>query len=87
VTSSVLNRPPMRPLRPSTGVIRIAVLFSELSGYLRACLATLRARHGAEVLVIHWPVADEAPFAEADGWADFVYAKNGRTPAELLALL
>jgi len=77
----------MRPLHPSPGVIRIAVLFSELSGYVRACLAALRARHGAEVLVIHWPVADEAPFAEADGWADAVYSKRGRTPAELLALL
>ena len=41
---------------------RIAVLYSRLSGYVTACLQTLRERHGAELLVVRWPVASEAPF-------------------------
>ncbi len=68
--------------------MNIAVLFSELSGYMRACLSALRTRPNVRVLLIHWPVASEAPFAPAlDDWADIVYVKAGLTRAELLARL
>ncbi|MEZ4701054.1 MAG: glycosyltransferase family 4 protein [Rhodothermales bacterium] len=86
MSTAQLDAPAARPA--STQAPRIAVLFSELSGYMRACLAALRARHGAEVFVIHYPVASEAPFAEdADGWADAACPKGERTAAELFSLV
>ncbi|MDC0278553.1 glycosyltransferase family 4 protein [Akkermansiaceae bacterium] len=39
-------------------------LVSKLSGYLMACLRELKAQTGCEIMVCHWPVADEAPFDE-----------------------
>jgi glycosyltransferase involved in cell wall biosynthesis len=63
--------------------MRVAVLFSELSGYMRACLAALR-RHGARVLVVHYPVVADAPFdADAEAWADEIVPRLG-TPLTAL---
>ena len=41
---------------------RIAVLFSRLSGYMLACLKTLKTQHDVELLVFHLKPASEAPF-------------------------
>lgn len=46
-------------------MIRAAVLWSQLSGYLVACLNELAAR-GVEILVVHWPASTTAPFRFSD---------------------
>ena len=53
---------PNAPSFPDALPRRIAVLYSGLSGYVTACLRALRSRHGAELLVLRWPIAAEAPF-------------------------
>ncbi len=44
--------------------MRIAILWSRLSGYLNACLKELASREGVELLVVHEGMADEAPFED-----------------------
>lgn len=43
---------------------KICFLYSRLSGYTAACQAQLKARYGAELMVVHWPVVSNAPFRE-----------------------
>ena len=42
---------------------RLAVLYSNLAGYTAACLRRLKADYGTELLVYHWPIAPDAPYA------------------------
>lgn len=42
--------------------VRVAVLWSRLSGYIANCLRAL-SRAGADLLVVHWPPSPVAPFA------------------------
>ena len=42
--------------------MRIAVLWTRLSGYLNACLKELAGREGVNLLVIHEAASEEAPF-------------------------
>ncbi len=67
-------------------VSRIAVLYSELSGYMAACLKTLKSRFDVELLVYRWPVAKDAPFDEQDtfGWIDQLYSKDDQTAEDIL---
>ncbi len=52
-----------KPLSPSAGnKLRIAILYSGLSGYTAACQRALKSLYDAELMVFHWPVAGEAPF-------------------------
>jgi glycosyltransferase involved in cell wall biosynthesis len=44
--------------------MRVAVLWSRLSGYLNACLRELATRPGVQLLVVHERVRTEAPFDE-----------------------
>ncbi len=55
---------------------RIAILFSELSGYMAACLRALSRQ--AELLVYRWPAADDAPFAEDALYADLGHVRTKR---------
>ena len=41
---------------------RILFLYTELAPYVLACFEALVKQHGAEVLVVRWPVNKEAPF-------------------------
>lgn len=45
--------------------MRIAILWSELSGYLNACLKELDRTGSVELFVAHRPASEEAPFNEA----------------------
>ncbi|MEM9932261.1 MAG: glycosyltransferase family 4 protein [Bacteroidota bacterium] len=42
--------------------MRILILYMELAGYVMACLKALASIPGVEVLLICWPVNQEAPF-------------------------
>lgn len=42
-------------------VKRVVFLYSEMAGYFLSAVSEL-VKQGAEVLVVHWPVKDEAPF-------------------------
>ena len=57
--------------------MRIAVLFSCLSGYTAACLQTLRETHDAELLVIRTPPSENAPFDDRHfDWIDRLYDRD-----------
>jgi len=45
--------------------MRVAVLWSRLSGYFVDCLTELASR-GVELLIVHWPAEASAPFAFCD---------------------
>jgi len=72
----------------SQEVRRVAVLFSRLSGYMAASLRALRERHGVELLVIRYPVAQEAPFEDrAFSWIDELYDRGRLSVDEMLKKL
>lgn len=68
---------------------RIAILYSELSGYMAACLRTLKANHNIELLVFKWPVVRDAPFDEARlfGWIDQLYEKTNLGADQILKIV
>lgn len=43
---------------------KLAIFYSELSGYMNACLKKLKESYDVELLVYRWPLADNAPFGE-----------------------
>lgn len=46
----------------STPFKRIAFLSSELASYLAACQRKLQEEYNIQILVVHWPIAKNAPF-------------------------
>jgi glycosyltransferase involved in cell wall biosynthesis len=71
-------------LREDNEIQRVAVLFSRLSGYMAACLKTLKKKYNIELLVFRRPPADEAPFeASYFDWIDEVHDRNQRLPKEI----
>ncbi|MFK7845413.1 MAG: glycosyltransferase family 4 protein [Rhodothermales bacterium] len=68
---------------------RIAVLYSELSGYMAACLRALKENYQVELLVMKWPVVNDAPFDEEEmlGWIDRLYEKQDLKAEEILDIL
>jgi glycosyltransferase involved in cell wall biosynthesis len=42
--------------------MRLLVLYSELAGYFTSCIDVLHQRYGADILLIHWKVNEQAPF-------------------------
>lgn len=57
--------------------MRIAVLFSRLSGYMATCLETLCDEFGAELMVVRIPPAKSAPFDERHfQWMDRLYDRD-----------
>lgn len=72
----------------SSGVTRVCVLFSRLSGYMAACLKALRERYGVELLVIRQPPASNAPFqAHHFDWIDYLHDRNTLSRGEIDALV
>lgn len=69
--------------------MKIAVLWSELSGYLNACLKVLAAEEGVELFVAHVPSSAEAPFDETQfAWMENRYVWECEVDAkELLSRL
>jgi glycosyltransferase involved in cell wall biosynthesis len=64
--------------------VRIAVLWTGLSGYLNACLRTLAVQPGVTLFVSHMPVVSEAPFDESEfAWfpESFVWRSVADSPA------
>jgi glycosyltransferase involved in cell wall biosynthesis len=50
---------------------RVAILHSRLSGYMSACWWALKKRSGAELMVMHYAPAENAPFDEGQfDWID-----------------
>jgi len=67
--------------------MRVAVLWSGLSGYLNACLRELAAREGVELFVSHMRPLREAPYDEAQfDWIADRYPWQGEAEAEALLL-
>ena len=67
---------------------RIAILYSNLSGYTAACQRALKERANAELLVVHWPTASEAPFDEGIyAHIDYRYTRDKHDQSSLKALL
>ena len=57
--------------------MRVAVLFSRLSGYMATCLRTLRDTYDVELLVVRIPPVDEAPFDSRHfDWIDRLYDRD-----------
>jgi len=72
----------------STSIRKIAILYSGLSGYAAACQRALKEHYGIELLVVHWPIAPEAPFdEELFDFIDYRYDKSKLTTQSLLDLV
>lgn len=64
--------------------MRIAVLFSRLSGYMATCLRTLHEGHDVELLVIRIPPADNAPFDDRHfDWIDRLHDRDALSVADM----
>ncbi len=68
---------------------RVAVLYSELSGYMAACLKALKTYYDVELLVFKWPSVQDAPFDEENtfGWIDQLYDKQDMRADEILKIV
>ena len=67
---------------------RIAILYSNLSGYTAACQRALKERATAELLVVHWPIATEAPFDDGVyAHIDYRYTRDKHDTSSLMALV
>jgi glycosyltransferase involved in cell wall biosynthesis len=68
--------------------VKIAFLWSELSGYMVASIEELKRQPEVDVLVVHWPVNKTAPFDLTNLAKDHCYInKCSVSPAEMLARL
>ncbi len=66
--------------------MRVAVLFSRLSGYMAACLRALKERTGGEMLVVRHAPAANAPFDDRHfAWIDHLYDRHALEREEILA--
>ncbi len=65
--------------------MRIAVLWSRMSGYLNACLKELASRPGVELLLVHEAAGEDAPFEEAQfAWMPLRVQYVGRPDRTML---
>lgn len=63
---------------------RIAVLYSELAGYVLACWKQLKERHNVELLVFHWKPAPDAPFDLSQlSWIDHLHSRESLGAPEM----
>lgn len=67
--------------------LRIAFLLTELSSYLLACCRDLAERHDSDLLVIHFPVNKEAPFALDISWIPSRHDRNGLSDERMASLV
>jgi glycosyltransferase involved in cell wall biosynthesis len=69
--------------------MKIAVLWTHLSGYINACLKELAKIEGLDLFVAHISISAEAPFDESIfSWIERVYVhKNGYNADELISQL
>ena len=67
---------------------RVAVLFSRLSGYMLACLKTLKREHDVELLIFRWKPTTAAPFdAHLFDWIETLHDKDGYSSDSIVAEL
>ncbi len=67
---------------------KIAILYSNLSGYSAACQRALKKYYQVELLVMYWPVASEAPFSdEIFGHIDHPYDRSKLSTPEIIKTL
>ncbi len=63
---------------------RLAVLYSNLAGYTAACLRALKDEYGTELLVYHWPIAANAPYApDTFAFIDEAITKKDQSAGEI----
>jgi len=68
--------------------MKIATLHSRLSGYMAACLKTLKTRHNVELLSFYFKPSGEAPFDESQfGFIDRLYERNTISKSKMKKLL
>jgi glycosyltransferase involved in cell wall biosynthesis len=68
----------------TTENLKIAVLFSRLSGYMSKCLRVLCERHNVDILVFRKMPAEEAPFdAEVFEWINELYNRKEFTAKQI----
>jgi len=67
------------------GVLKIAVLYSELADYSIACLRELANTEETKVLLIHWPINAEAPFSFDLSFCDKSIIRDQITDSQLIA--
>lgn len=68
--------------------MRIAVLFSRLSGYTAACFRKLREMYDVELLVVRVPAAENAPFDDRHfDWIDRLYDRHEMTVEDMRQLI
>jgi glycosyltransferase involved in cell wall biosynthesis len=66
--------------------MRIAILWSHLSGYLNACLRALAEEYGADLMVWHNQPSSDAPFAaEQFDWLSNCYGYHDAPESEAVA--
>lgn len=66
--------------------IRIAVLWTRLSGYFTSCLRMLKKRYDMELFVAHWPSRPNAPFDYREfSWIDALELKAGSSTARKIS--
>ena len=71
-----------------SNIKHIAFLAPELAGYTAACQCKLKELFAVELLVIHWPIAKEAPFQDTIfSHIDHRYDKGNLSLKKMIALL
>lgn len=74
--------------RLSSRRLRIAVLFSRLSGYMAACLKAVHEKYQVELLVVRIPPTSAAPFEERHfAWIDRLYDRADLSQHDLERLV
>lgn len=64
--------------------IRIAVLYSRLSGYTIACLKALKSQKQVKLLLFFWEPNQQSPFRfDNFDWCDCAYSKGDYSPAQI----
>ena len=76
-------------IRPeTTGLRRLTVLFSRLSGYMATCLQTLHEQHGVALQVFRHPPVGDAPFDERHfEWIGALYDRPNVDRSRMLAIV
>lgn len=65
----------MRTVMRST--FRIAFLYGGLSQYFLSCLRALKEDHEVQLLLIHWPVSEIAPYEHSNlDWIDHIHERR-----------
>ena len=78
----------MKPVFAKASIRRVAVLYSQLSGYLASCLKAVTERHKVELLIIRTPPVPNAPFDDRHfSWITHLHDRTAHDVRSMAALL